>query len=129
MTSALIAPLIPPPARPGGGGRGRPDAVRGLPLAALPGYAAALAGDVVYGMGRIDAAGRGADRPGTGARGWRGSDRLTLTADAGVVTARRDPHGLVSLPPRHCIMIPATLRHRCGLLTRSWWPPGRPGTR
>jgi hypothetical protein len=33
-----------------------------------------------------------------------------------VVTARRDPHGLAVLPPRHYIVIPATLRYRCGLL-------------
>ena len=32
------------------------------------------------------------------------------------MTARRDPPGLAALPPRHCIVIPATLRHRCGLL-------------
>jgi hypothetical protein len=71
---------------------------------------------VVYGLGRIDASGRVADRTVSCALGWRGRDRLTLTASAGVVTARRDPHGLAALPPRHCIVIPATLRHRCGLL-------------
>jgi hypothetical protein len=47
--------------------------------------------DVVYGIGRIDASGRIADRAVTSALGWRGGDRLTLTADAAVVTARRDP--------------------------------------
>jgi hypothetical protein len=49
---------------------------------------------VVYGIGRIDASGRIADRAVISALGWRGGDRLTLTADAGVVTARRDlfPH-------------------------------------
>ena len=60
--------------------------------------------------------GRVADRTVTGALGWRGGDRLTLTASAGVVTARRDPAGLVTMPPRPCILIPAALRHRCGLL-------------
>ena len=71
---------------------------------------------MVYGLGRIDASGRVADRTVTRALGWRGGDRLTLTASAGVVTARRDPGGLVILPPRHYIVIPATLRYRCGLL-------------
>ena len=33
-----------------------------------------------------------------------------------MVTARRDPDGLAILPPRHYIVIPATLRYRCGLL-------------
>jgi hypothetical protein len=71
---------------------------------------------VVYGLGRIDASGRVADRTVTRALGWHDGDRLTLTASAGVVTARRDPDGLAILPPRHYIVIPATLRYRCGLL-------------
>jgi hypothetical protein len=54
----------------------------------------------VYGLGRIDASGRVADRTVTRALGWHGGDRLTLTASAGVVTARRDPDGLAILPPR-----------------------------
>jgi hypothetical protein len=55
---------------------------------------------VVYGLGRVDASGRVADRTVICALGWRGGDRLTLTASARVVTARRDPHGLAVLPPR-----------------------------
>ena len=43
-------------------------------------------------------------------------DLLILTADAGVVTARRDPGGMVTLPLRACIAIPAALRRCCGLL-------------
>jgi bifunctional DNA-binding transcriptional regulator/antitoxin component of YhaV-PrlF toxin-antitoxin module len=70
---------------------------------------------VVYGIGRIDASGRVADRAVTNVLGWRGGDRLTLTADAGVVIARRDPGGMVTLPARSRIMIPAPLRRRCGL--------------
>ena len=70
---------------------------------------------MVYGIGRIDASGRIADRAITSALGWRGGDRLTLTADAGVVTARRDPGGMVVLPGRVYIAIPAALRRRCGL--------------
>ena len=33
-----------------------------------------------------------------------------------MVVIRRDPSGLVTLPPRSCVPIPAALRHRCGLL-------------
>ena len=114
MTGALIAPVIPSSAaaRPARA----PAAARPLPLTAPPARPPALGRDVVYGLGRIDASGRVADRTVTGALGWRGGDRLTLTASAGVVTARRDPDGLATLPPRPCIAIPATLRHRCGLL-------------
>jgi bifunctional DNA-binding transcriptional regulator/antitoxin component of YhaV-PrlF toxin-antitoxin module len=70
---------------------------------------------MVYGIGRIDASGRIADRAVISALGWRGGDRLTLTADAGVVTARRDPGGMITLPARSYIAIPAALRRRCGL--------------
>jgi len=44
---------------------------------------------VVYGIGRIDASGRVADRAITSALGWRGRDRLTLTASAGMMVAPR----------------------------------------
>jgi hypothetical protein len=79
----------------------------------------ALGRDVVYGLAHVDRSGRVADRTVTGALGWRGGDRLTLTAGAGVVVIRRDPSGLVTLPPRSCVPIPAALRHRCGLLPGS----------
>jgi len=74
----------------------------------------------VYGFGRIDASGRVADRATIAALGWRGGDRLTVTAEAGVMIARRDPGGMVTVPARCAVAIPAPLRHRCGL---------RPGTR
>ena len=131
MTSALIPAVIPRRPAPGSWPRGRPGAAGTLPLPASPGPATALAADMVYGLGRIDASGRVADRMVTRALGWYEGDRLTLAADAGVVTARRGPHGLAILPPRHCITIPAALRPRCGLLPGdpSCWQPGRPGTR
>ena len=68
-----------------------------------------------YGIGRIDASGRIADRAVISALGWRGGDRPTLTADAGVVTARLDPGGMITLPGRAYIAIPAEMRRRCGL--------------
>ena len=57
-----------------------------MPLASPPGRP-----DVVYGFGRIDASGWVADRVTIAALGWRGGDRLTLTAEAGVMIARRGP--------------------------------------
>jgi hypothetical protein len=62
--------------------------------------------DVVYGIGRIDASGRIADRAVTSAQGWAAGDRLTLTADAGVVTARRDPGGMIT------VFVAPTMRRR-----------------
>jgi hypothetical protein len=83
-----------------------------MPLASPPGRA-----DMVYGFGRIDASGRVADRVTIAALGWRGGDRLTVTADAGVMVARRDPGGVVTVPARPYILIPAALRRRCGRAT------------
>jgi hypothetical protein len=71
--------------------------------------------DVVYGLARIDASGRICERAIITALGWADGDRLTLTGEAGVVTARRDRGGLVTLPASAYITIPAALRHRCGL--------------
>jgi hypothetical protein len=114
VTGTLIAPVIPSSAtaRPACA----PAAARTLPLAAPAARPPALRRDVVYGLAHVDRSGRVADRSVTGALGWRDGDRLTLTAEAGVVIIRRDPAGLVTLPPRFCVPIPAALRHRCGLL-------------
>jgi len=108
MTARTVAPVIPAGRirpRPGEPGAGHP-----IPLASPPGRP-----DVVYGFGRIDASGRVADRATIDALGWRGGDRLTLTAEAGVMIARRDPGGMVTVPTRPYIVIPAALRSRCGL--------------
>ena len=118
MTGTLIAPVIPSPAAAAGRPARPPAAARTLPLAVPPALSRppALPGGVVYGLAHVDRSGRVADRTVTGALGWRGGDRLTLTAEAGVVVIRRDSSGLVTLPPRSCVPIPAALRHRCGLL-------------
>jgi AbrB family looped-hinge helix DNA binding protein len=118
VAGGLIAPVIPSairPARHGRGAPGRPGAVSPLPLASMPPGSPEAAEDVVYGIGRIDSSGRVADRAVTSVLGWRAGDRLTLTAGAGVVVARRDPGGMVTVPARPYIVIPAALRRRCGL--------------
>jgi hypothetical protein len=114
VTAPLIAPVIPPAARSSARGRRAVGAGRRLPVAAVP-VPPAVPQDVVYGFGRIDVAGRVADRAVVSALGWRRGDRLTLTADAGVVTARRDPAGMVAMTAKPYIAIPAALRRRCGL--------------
>ena len=114
MTAPLIAPLIPPRARPGAREHGKTATARRLPVAAAP-EVPAVPDDVVYGTGRIDESGRVADRAMTGALGWQTGDRLTFTAAAGVVIARRDPAGMVTMPAKPYLVIPAALRRRCGL--------------
>ena len=98
MTAGPLAPVIPSSAVPAARQRARSAAGRALPLA-RPAPVPSLPEDTVYGIGRIDASGRIADQSVITAMGWAGGDRLTLTADAGVVTARRDPGGMVTLPP------------------------------
>jgi len=114
MTARPLAPVIPSSAIPAARQRARSAAGLRLPLA-VPSPVPSLPEDVVYGTGRIDASGRIADQGILTAMGWRAGDRLTLTAEAGVVTARRDPGGMVTIPRRGYIAIPAALRLRCGL--------------
>jgi len=111
--TAPVAPVIPSATRLAGRVHRGARAARRLPLASPP--ASPPPGDVVYGIGRVDASGRVADRAVTCALGWDAGDRLTLTAEAGVVVMRRDPGGMVTVPARPCVVIPAALRHRCGL--------------
>jgi hypothetical protein len=99
MTAApFVVPLIPPRARSGNRECGRPTAVRRLPVAVAP-EALVVPDDVVYGFGWTDESGRVADRAMTGA-GLAARNRLTLTAAAGVIIARREPDGIVVMPSK-----------------------------
>jgi hypothetical protein len=112
VTAQHIAPVIPPSAVPAARRQARSASDRTLPLARP---VRSVSQDVVYGLARIDASGRICERAVITALGWAGGDRLTLTAEAGVVTARSDPSGMVTLPASAYITIPAALRRRCGL--------------
>jgi bifunctional DNA-binding transcriptional regulator/antitoxin component of YhaV-PrlF toxin-antitoxin module len=114
MTAPPVTPVIPPSTGPDARGHGRTGLARRLPVAAVP-VVPAVPADVVYGFGRIDASGRVADRAIISTLGWRPGDRLALAADAGVILARRDPGGMVTMPSRPYVVIPAALRRRCGL--------------
>jgi len=112
VTAQPLAPVIPSSAVPAARRRARSAAGQALPLARP---VRSVPQDVIYGIARVDASGRICERAVITALGWAGGDRLTLTADAGVVTARRDLGGMVTLPASGYITIPAALRHRCGL--------------
>jgi antitoxin component of MazEF toxin-antitoxin module len=72
-------------------------------------------GSLVHGFGRIDASGRIASRPVTGALHWQPGDRLEVTLAAGAIIMHASPAGLLQVPPRPAIIIPAHARRRCGL--------------
>ena len=114
MTAPPIAPLIPPRARQGAREHGRAVPARRLPMAGAP-QVPAVPDGVVYGTGRMDDSGRVGDRAMIGMLGWLRGDRLTLTGAAGVVIARRDPGGMITMPTKPYLVIPAALRRRCGL--------------
>ncbi|HET9080438.1 MAG TPA: AbrB/MazE/SpoVT family DNA-binding domain-containing protein [Trebonia sp.] len=114
MTAQPLAPVIPSSGVPTSRQHARPAAARRLPLASPVPVPSPPEG-VVYGIARIDSSGRICERAIVTALGWAGGDRLTFTADAGLVTARLDPGGMVTLPASGYITIPAALRRRCGL--------------
>lgn len=113
-TGSLIAPVIPSSGPAPRRAASELSGPKRLLLARPPPFPASPEG-VVYGFGRIDASGRIADRAVTSVLGWCQGDRLTLTADAGMVVARRDPGGMITVPARPYVVIPAALRLRCGL--------------
>jgi hypothetical protein len=114
VTAQPLAPVIPSSAVPASRQRARSAPARRLPLSS-PVPVPSAPEDVVYGIARIDSSGRICERAVVTALGWAGGDRLTCTADADVVTARRDPGGMVTLPASAYLTIPAALRRRCGL--------------
>jgi hypothetical protein len=116
VTALPLAPVIPSSGFPASRQRARSAAARRLPLAS-PVPVPSAPEEVVYGIARIDASGRICERAIITALSWAGGDRLIFTAEAGVVTARRDAGGMVTLPASTYITIPAPLRRRCGLET------------
>jgi len=61
----------------------------------------------------------------TGALGWKPGDRLTLTASAGVVIARRHPSGMVTMPAKPNLVILAALRRALHPARCAGCPAGR----
>jgi hypothetical protein len=89
---------------------------RSLPLAQPP-PGGRHDSDVVYGSGRTGSSGRAPGRAIISAPGWLSGGRLTLTAGRGVILAQRDPGGMITLPARPYIVIPAAPGRRCRLHT------------
>jgi hypothetical protein len=88
VTAQPLAPVIPSSSVPAARRRAGSAAGRPLPLASP---VRSVPQDVVYGIARIDSSGRICERAIITALRRAGGDRLTFTADAGVVTTRHDP--------------------------------------
>jgi hypothetical protein len=95
VTAQPLLPVIPSSSAAADRRRSRAATGRAMPLARP---VRSLPEGVVYGAARIDASGRIGERAVIAALGWAGGDRLTATAEEGVVVARRDPGGMVTLP-------------------------------
>jgi hypothetical protein len=67
---------------------------------------------MLYDIGQVDASGRIASRDIVAALRWQPRDRLELILTAGAIVLRASPDGLLSVPQRHRIIIPATARQR-----------------
>jgi hypothetical protein len=112
VTAPLIAPVIPSSAIPRRRGHGVPGRlVTRLPLVGSPEGPPAPS-DLIYGIGRIDASGRVADRTITGALDWRAGDRLTLTTDATQATGTPPPS---ATSPTACSAASTTTANRPAL--------------
>lgn len=70
---------------------------------------------MLYGIGRVDASGRVASREITEALDWRPGERVDVVITACAVVIRTCPEGLVRVPRRPCVIIPAPARHRRGI--------------
>lgn len=84
-----------------------------LPLAAL----ALVSRDAptMYGMGRMDASGRVAERAIVQALGWSRHDRCTISTTSRSILLRRDPHGCHQPARTSCVVLPLPARRWCGL--------------
>lgn len=77
--------------------------------------ASPVAPSAVYGMGRVDASGRVAERAVIGALGWQPGDRLAMSLIHGSVLVRPDAAGVFVLSGRPYVVLPAAVRLRCGV--------------
>lgn len=67
---------------------------------------------MLYDIGQVDASGRVASRHIVDALRWQPRERLDLILTPGAIVLRACPDGLLALPQRPHIIIPATARRR-----------------
>jgi len=92
IVTALALPLSPASAEP----------LRPLPLIDL--YQLSRDTAMLYGVGRVDASGRVANRDIVRALGWQPGDKLDVIPSLGGIVILSSPDGLLSVPVRPCIV-------------------------
>lgn len=68
---------------------------------------------MLYGIGRADTSGRVVNSDIVAALRWRPGDKLEMILSQGGIVLRASPDGLLRVPRRPCIVIPARARQRC----------------
>jgi bifunctional DNA-binding transcriptional regulator/antitoxin component of YhaV-PrlF toxin-antitoxin module len=98
IVAALALPLCP----------AEPGPLRPLPLFDLD----RLSRDttLLYGVGRVDASGRVANRDIIRALGWKPGDKLEIVPTLGGIVILASPDGLFSVPRKLCVVIPVAAR-------------------
>jgi bifunctional DNA-binding transcriptional regulator/antitoxin component of YhaV-PrlF toxin-antitoxin module len=113
VTERKIAPLVPPTLARGFGRRLLAGRSAQLPVGEL--LERPRAGTLVYGMGRLDADGRVANRSTIDALGWTAGDCLNIALVGGSVVVHRDTSGAFAMGSKPYLVLPAALRRRNGL--------------
>lgn len=108
--------MVPPRLSPSAGGRLL--AQRGGRLDLVELLASPRTGSLVYGMGRIDMWGVVSNRATIDALGWVPGDRLQVAVVDGSVVAHRVPDGVFVVGAKRYFVLPAAVRHRCGVRPR-----------
>jgi hypothetical protein len=67
---------------------------------------------MLYDIGQVDSSGRVSGRDIVTALRWQPRDSLELLLIAGAIVLRASVNGLLHVPRRPCIVIPAAARHR-----------------
>jgi bifunctional DNA-binding transcriptional regulator/antitoxin component of YhaV-PrlF toxin-antitoxin module len=72
-------------------------------------------GSLLYGIGPVDESGRVAGQDIVTAMGWRPGDRIEIITIPQAIILRASPSGLLRVPRRPRVVIPAAVRHLRGM--------------
>lgn len=117
MAEPSLASVVPPVLLPGQArsawtGADGPLRRAPLPMPALPQQRTEAK---MYRLASVDSSGRIRDRSIIGAMGWEPGARLDIRQGGGVIVVRRDPQGVFTVTGQGHLLLPAAVRHWCGL--------------